>query len=68
MLSQKPLLRGDSEIDQIFKIFNLLGTPTEKEWPGVTYLPDYKYTFPKFKKRSFSELIPNIDNTQTQLL
>lgn len=29
-------LAGDSEYDQIIKIFKLLGTPNEDVWPGVT--------------------------------
>lgn len=28
--------------DQLIKIFKILGTPTEKTWPGVTRLPSYK--------------------------
>ncbi|CAE6426783.1 unnamed protein product [Rhizoctonia solani] len=40
----QPLFPGDSEIDQIFKIFRLLGTPNEEVWPGVSQLPDYKET------------------------
>ena len=46
MLIGKPLFQGDSEIDQIFKIFSVLGTPDETSWPGVTGLPDYKPTSP----------------------
>ncbi|KAJ5122758.1 hypothetical protein N7526_009695 [Penicillium atrosanguineum] len=45
MCTRKPLFPGDSEIDEIFKIFRLLGTPDEESWPGVTTLPDYKSTF-----------------------
>lgn len=29
----KPLLAGDSDIDQLSKIFAALGTPTEEQWP-----------------------------------
>lgn len=36
MHRREPLLMGDSEIDQLHKIFRCLGTPDEKEWPGVT--------------------------------
>ncbi len=43
------LFQGDSEIDQLFKIFKVLGTPDESMWTGVSALPDYKDTFPKFK-------------------
>lgn len=28
--------QGDSEEDQIYRIFRILGTPTEEVWPGVT--------------------------------
>jgi len=35
MVHNKPFLIGDSEIDQIFKIFQHCGTPTEEEWQGV---------------------------------
>jgi hypothetical protein len=40
---------GDSEIDQIFKIFKVLGTPNELNWPEALKLPDFKPTFPKWK-------------------
>jgi hypothetical protein len=34
------------EIDELFKIFRVLGTPTEATWPGISTLPDYKDIFP----------------------
>ena len=49
MLTNYPLFAGDSEIDQLFKIFHVLGTPTEENWEGVTNLPDYNDKFPIFK-------------------
>ena len=42
MFNRKPLFQGDSEIDQLLKIFMILSTPSENSWPGVTSLPDYK--------------------------
>jgi serine/threonine protein kinase len=56
------LFRGDSEIDTIFQIFQKLGTPTEVEWPGLTELPDFKLTFPKWRRKPWSEL-RNADTT-----
>lgn len=50
MATRKPLFPGDSEIDEIFKIFRILGTPTEIDWPGVTSFPDYKSSFPKWER------------------
>lgn len=40
------LFPGDSEIDQIFRIFRLLGTPSETTWPGITALPHFQSAFP----------------------
>jgi len=37
-----------------------LGTPTEETWPGVTSLPDYKASFPKWKPKDFKELVPDL--------
>ena len=37
--------QGDSEIDQLFRIFRVLRTPNEDLWPGVTQLPDFKVMF-----------------------
>ena len=34
-----PLLQ---EIDELYKIFQVMGTPNEQVWPGVSELPDYK--------------------------
>jgi len=48
LVHNKIFLAGDSEIDQIFKIFKLLGTPDKDSWPGVTEYEFWKSTFPKF--------------------
>jgi len=57
------LFHGDSEIDTIFQIFRKLGTPKEADWPGLSDLPDYKPTFPQWRKRPWTE----IRNTAAQL-
>ncbi|XP_061624073.1 cyclin-dependent kinase 7 isoform X4 [Phyllopteryx taeniolatus] len=41
LLLRIPFLGGDSDLDQLTKIFEALGTPTEETWPGVSSLPDY---------------------------
>ena len=68
MILAQPLLPGESEIDQIFKIFKLLGTPTEKTWPGVSELPDFKKSFPKFRKESFHEVFMGSSALEIDLL
>ncbi|KAK5978186.1 Cell division control protein 2 cognate, partial [Trichostrongylus colubriformis] len=48
MVSGTPLFAGDSEIDQLFRIFKILGTPTPEMWSGVEKLQDYKRSFPRW--------------------
>jgi len=48
MLCLKPLFPGDSEIDQLFRIFRMLGTPTNEIWPGFQQLPHYQPMFPPY--------------------
>ena len=52
------LFYGDSEVGQLYKIFKVLGTPTEEMWSGVEKLPLYKNFFPKWK-RNFNKEFPN---------
>ena len=57
------LFTGDSEIDQLYKIFKKLGTPTDAIWTGFSSLPNYQHAFPQFAKQSWTELLPGIDDT-----
>ena len=68
MAHRRPLFAGDSEIDQIFKIFQMYGTPTEKTWPGITKLPDFKLTFPQFKGKGIEAYNKNLDPIGLDLL
>ncbi|NXP05142.1 CDK3 kinase, partial [Thinocorus orbignyianus] len=68
MVTRKPLFPGDSEIDQLFRIFRTLGTPTEVTWPGVTQLPDYKRDFPRWARKEVKEIVPNLDRDGRDLL
>ena len=61
MVTGHPLFPGDSEIDEIFKIFRLLGTPNESLWQGVSQLPDYKTNFPKWSPKPLRDVVPQTD-------
>ncbi|XP_012260508.1 cyclin-dependent kinase 2 [Athalia rosae] len=67
MAMRKALFPGDSEIDQLFRIFRTLGTPDETTWPGVSQLPDYKSMFPRWDARSLNEVVPAFDNDARDL-
>ena len=68
MVTSDPLLAGDCEIDQIFKTFRLLGTPNETIWPGVSSLPDFKATWPKFPAQHWADVVPRLDSVGRDLL
>ncbi|KAL7715208.1 Cyclin-dependent kinase 2 [Entamoeba marina] len=38
MVTREPLFKGDSELDQIHKVFNLMGVPTKEEMESINYL------------------------------
>lgn len=68
MCTRKPLFPGDSEIDEIFKIFRILGTPSEADWPGVTTFPDFKSSFPKWGRMELAEQVPSLEHIGLDLL
>ena len=41
LLLRIPFVAGDTDLDQLAKIFQAMGTPTEESWPGHTKLPDF---------------------------
>ncbi|CAI9767274.1 unnamed protein product [Fraxinus pennsylvanica] len=41
LLLRRPFLQGNSDIDQLGKIFVAFGTPKPSQWPDMIYLPDY---------------------------
>ena len=59
---------GDSEIDQIFKIFKVLGTPNENNWPDALKLSDFKSTFPRFKGIAMQEHTPTLNELEVDML
>lgn len=39
MFKGKPILAGNSDLNQMQLIFNLVGTPTDENMPGYSSLP-----------------------------
>ncbi|KZC08564.1 PREDICTED: cyclin-dependent kinase 2-like [Dufourea novaeangliae] len=68
MTTRRALFPGDSEIDQLFRIFRTLGTPDESIWPGVSQLPDYKSMFPRWEPRCLNEIVPSFNSDAKDLL
>ena len=68
MVKREPLFAGDSEIDQLFRIFRTLGTPNNHVWENCESLPDYKQKFPQWPRQSLADLVPGLDDAGLNLL
>jgi serine/threonine protein kinase len=64
----KVLFRGDSEIGQLFEVFQVLGTPCDSTWAGVSKLPDFREVFPKFPGKHMKDVLPQLDADGADLL
>lgn len=67
LLRRVPFLPGDTDLDQLTKIFEMFGTPTEKVWPGVTSLPDY-VEFKPLPAQSLRDLFSAANDDLLELL
>ncbi|XP_032875462.1 cyclin-dependent-like kinase 5 isoform X1 [Amblyraja radiata] len=64
----RPLFPGNDVDDQLKRIFRLLGTPTEEQWPSMTKLPDYK-PYPMYPATtSLLNVVPKLNTTGRDLL
>jgi serine/threonine protein kinase len=66
---KRPLFQGDSEIGQLFKIFELLGTPDVSTWQGLHDLPQMKMSFPSWRgDEKLSKFCTDFDECAFDLL
>lgn len=50
------------------KIFRLMGTPSERSWPGISQLPEYKPNFHVYATQDLGMILPQIDPLGLDLL
>lgn len=58
---RKPLFCGQSETDQLSKIFEILGSPKEEDWPTEISLP--WRTFAGLRARPMQQVIPELSDS-----
>jgi len=67
--NMKPLYPGNSEQDQLKRIFKVVGTPNIDKWPALAELPNWKpEEFEKFPPMSLSTICPRLDAEALDLL
>lgn len=67
LLLRVPFLPGESDLDQLSRIFQVLGTPNEDNWPGMTGLPDY-VQFKHFPAQSLKHIFSAASDDLLELL
>ncbi|KAL7712141.1 cyclin-dependent kinase [Entamoeba marina] len=68
MITSHVLFAGDSQIGQIFKIFEVLGTPDDHMWPNANTLDYWSDNFPKFKGSGINTICERIGDDGIDLV
>ncbi|EGC46119.1 cyclin-dependent protein kinase [Histoplasma capsulatum var. duboisii H88] len=68
MYTGRPLFPGTTNEDQLQKIFRLMGTPSERSWPGISNFPEYKPNFQVYATQDLRLILPQIDQLGLDLL
>jgi serine/threonine protein kinase len=71
MATGSALFNGDSEFGTLMRIFELCGTPSDENFPGVTELPHFNRNFPQWKRPKFETVLasgPNLTEPGLALL
>ncbi|XP_048872277.1 cyclin-dependent kinase 17-like isoform X2 [Brienomyrus brachyistius] len=69
MVTGRPLFPGSTVEDELHLIFRVLGTPTEKTWPGISNIEEFKtFKFPRYYAESLVKHAPRIDSDGHNLL
>ena len=68
MFTGRPLFPGTTNDDQLVRIFRIMGTPTERTWPGLSQYSEYKSNWQMCATQNLATFLPQIDATGIDLL
>ncbi|EGF82933.1 hypothetical protein BATDEDRAFT_85661 [Batrachochytrium dendrobatidis JAM81] len=69
LLNHSPLFPGQNDIDQLYCVIGILGTPTKEIWPELETLPDYgKIQFPSLPLVVLEKVCPDASAEAIRLL
>ncbi|XP_041102156.1 cyclin-dependent kinase 6-like [Polyodon spathula] len=66
MFRRRPLFRGNSDVDQLGKIFDVIGVPGEGDWPDDVGLP--RSAFSLRPSKPIGDFVPDIEDLGKDLL
>ncbi|KAH9593067.1 Protein kinase domain [Trypanosoma melophagium] len=62
------LFQGESNTDQLDKIFYVVGTPTEETWEGLKSLPYYDFSFKTYRVAPLATRLPDFDKAAIEFV
>lgn len=68
MYTGRPLFPGTTNEDQLVRIFRIMGTPSERTWPGISQYSEYKQNFQMYATQDLRVILPQIDPSGIDLL
>lgn len=68
MYTGRPLFPGTTNEDQLVRIFRIMGTPSERSWPGISQYTEYKTNFQMYATQDLRAILPQIDPSGIDLL
>ena len=68
MFTGRPLFPGTTNEDQLVRIFRIMGTPSERTWPGIVQYTEYKQNFQVYATQDLRVILTQIDPTGIDLL
>lgn len=68
MYTGRPLFPGTTNEDQLVRIFRIMGTPSERTWPGISQFSEYKQNFQMYATQDLRVILPQIDPSGIDLL
>ncbi|CAJ0931946.1 unnamed protein product, partial [Mesorhabditis belari] len=68
LLLRNPIFPGESDLDQLVKIYRFLGTPTEDDWALMKQLPDYVEFTENYPRMDFKAVFTAAGDSAIDLL
>jgi serine/threonine protein kinase len=65
---RRPLFCGHSDVDQLYRIFEIMGLPKESDWPAQSAIPRNSFLNDLKPQIGIDNAIKNIDNLGKNLL
>eukprot|EP00038_Savillea_parva_P006975 m.167092 g.167092 ORF g.167092 m.167092 type:complete len:346 (+) comp12777_c0_seq1:171-1208(+) len=60
MVNGEPVFQGDSDVDQLHRIFQVLGTPNEDTWPGFSKYEESMKKLPCYQPVDIVNVVPKM--------